>query len=380
MIESSRGFGRSLLRGIAKYARIHGPWLFYSEPAGQERPLPHLQEWAPHGAIIRDSSKITSQKIINLNIPVIVASHIHTEFPHLPVILTDSQEIGRVAAQHFLDRGFQNFAFCGSGDMWWSKERGEAFSQAIASAGHTVNVYRQPRTQAQRSWPKEQAHIADWLKSLPTPVGLMAPTDDRAKHVIEASKITRLGVPEEIAVIGVDNDDLVCDFSYPAISSVALDTEAAGYEAAQVLARLMNGEKAGIQNILIKPTHVMTRHSTDILAIDDRDVAEAVRFIRRHAREPIQVSDVVTAVAISRRNLYQKFQKTFNRSINQEIRRMRVEIIMNMLIETGQPIAQIAESLGFTSVDHIARYFSREVGISPYDYRRNHSTREIMTS
>ena len=380
MIESSRGFGRSLLRGIAKYARIHGPWLFYNEPAGQERPLPHLQEWAPHGAIIRDSSKITSQKIIDLGIPVIVASHIQTEFPHLPVILTDSREIGSMAAKHLLDRGFTNFGFCGYEDMWWSQGRGEAFGHTIEAAGFSVNYYKQPRARSQRTWQKEQAYIADWLKSLPTPVGLMAPTDDRAKHVIEASKMAELHVPEEIAVLGVDNDDLVCDFSYPAISSIALDTEAAGYEAGRVLAKLMYGEKTNVQNILIKPTHIVTRHSTDILAIDDHEVAEALQFIRRHARGPIQVGDVVNAVAISRRSLYQKFQKALGRSINQEIRRMRVEIIMHMLIETDQTIAQITESLGFTGVDHIARYFKKEVGISPHDYRRSHRTRESMTS
>jgi LacI family transcriptional regulator len=302
------------------------------------------------------------------------------EFPHLPVILTDSREIGEMAARHFLDRGFTNFAFCGYENMWWSQGRADAFDRTIESAGFAVHHYRQPKARSQRTWHKEQIHMANWLKSLPIPCGLMASTDDRAKHVIEASKIAGRSVPEDIAVLGVDNDDLVCDFSYPAISSVALDVEAAGYEAGGVLESLMQDKEAHAQKILIRPTHIVTRHSTDVLAIGDSDVTDSLRFIREHAKEPIQVRDVVAAGTISRRRLYQKFQNALGRSINQEIRRVRVEIIMELLIETDLSITEITRLLGFTGVDHISRYFKRETGVSPYDFRRNHLSREAMTS
>ncbi len=375
MIESSRGFGRALSRGIAKYARFYGPWLFYHEPGGQDRTLPNLQSWNATGAIIRDSTKITSRAIIELGIPTIVAAHMQVDFPHLPVILTDSNAIGAMAAEHLMDRGFRNFAFCGVQDMWWSQGRAAAFEARLSDAGFRADKYIQPRSRRRHSWQQEQVWIADWLKSLPKPLGLMAACDDRAKHVAEACKSADLHVPEEVAIIGVDNDDLVCDMSYPAISSVALNAEAAGHEAAALLAQLMAGEKMTNEKIVIKPTHVVTRQSTDILAVDDPEVAEAIRFIREHASEPIQVGDVVDAAAASRGVLYRRFKQTLGCSINDQIRKARTDLIAHMLTETSLSVRTIAMSLGFTGESHIARYFRREKRMSLKDYRRQSSAK-----
>ena len=371
-IESSREFGRSLLRGIAKYSRIHGPWLFYSEPGDRDKNLPDLRSWHANGAIIRDSAKIDSRKIIGLGLSSIVAVHIKEQVPQLPTIATDSVLISNMAAEHLLDRGFRRFAYYAVNDMWWSQGRAKAFGERIAESGFEISFYKQPKSQAHRAWQKEQIRIADWLKSLPKPLGLMAACDDHAKHIIEACKLANLLVPDEVAVIGVDNDELVCDLSHPAISSVALDTERAGYEAAELLDNLMAGEKMANQKIIIRPTHIVTRQSTDFLAIEDPDVVRAVRFIRQHAKEPIQVSDVVRTVEVSRRGLCQKFQKTLGRSINQHIRKVRVEIITRMLVETNLTVRRIAITCGFTSVDHIARYFRKERGMSLLAYRKKY--------
>ena len=371
-IESSREFGRSLLRGIAKYSRINGPWLFYSEPCGQEKNLPDLRSWHANGAIIRDTSKIDSIKMIGLGLPSIVAVHIKEYVSQLPTIATDSVLIGNMAAEHLLDRGFRRFAYYAVDDTWWSQARAKAFGERIAEFGFETSFYKQSRSRAHRSWQKEQIRIADWLKSLPKPLGLMAACDDRAKHVIEACKLANLHIPEDVAVIGVDNDELVCDLSHPAISSVALDTEKAGYEAAELLDNLMAGEKMANQKIIIRPTHIVTRQSTDILAIEDPDVVRAVRFIRQHAKEPIQVSDVAKTVEISHRGLCQRFQKTLGCSINQQIKKARVEIITRMLVETNLTVRRIAMTCGFTSVDHIARYFRKEKGMSLLNYRKKY--------
>jgi len=375
MIESSREFGRLLTRGVAKYARLHGPWLFYSEPGGQDRTLPNLRSWNATGAIIRDSTKITSRGIVELGIPTIVAAHMQVEFPHLPVILTDSDAIGAMATEHLMDRGFRSFAFCGFDGMWWSQGRAAAFEARLSDAGFRVDEYVPPRPGKRHTWQEEQGWIADWLKSLAKPVGLMAACDDRAKHVVEACMIAGLQIPEDVAIIGVDNDDLVCDLSYPAISSVALNAEVAGYEAAKLLAQLMAGEKMDNQKIVIEPTCVVTRQSTDILAIDDPEVSEAIRFIREHASEPIQVGDVIDAVAVSRGVLYRRFKRVLGRSINDQIRKVRTELIAHMLTETNLSVRAIAMSLGFTGESHIARYFGREKGMSLKDYRRQYNTR-----
>lgn len=372
MVESSSGFGRSFLRGVAKYSRIHGPWLLYSEPGGPEKLLPNLKSWNANGAIIRDSRKIDSEKIISIGLPTIVAVHIKEQYFHLPTIVTDSVSMSNMAAEHLLGRGFRKFAYCGVYDMWWSKGREKAFGEKIAEAGFETSIYKQPKSRVLRTWQKEQIRIAEWLKSLPKPVGVMAACDNRAKHIIESCKLANLHVPEEVAVIGVDNDELLCELSHPAISSVAYNAERAGYEAAELLDKLMNGEKMAKQRIVIRPTHIVTRQSTDILAIEDPEVVRAVRFIRQHAKEPIQVSDVIRVAAISRRGLYQRFQKALGRSINQEIRQVQVEIITRMLVETNLPVSRIAMDLGFTSIDHIARYFRKEKGISPLEYREKH--------
>lgn len=198
----------------------------------------------------------------------------------------------------------------------------------------------------------------------------MAACDDQAKCVSEACKEAGLRTPDEVAIIGVDNNEMVCDFSFPTISSVALNSEAAGYEAAELLTRLMGGESMNGQVITIKPTHVVTRQSTDALVIEDVQVARAVTFIFEHAREPIQVPDVLRAVQLSRRAFYGRFQKILERSVNQEIRRVRVEIIQRLLTDTDKPIKRITAELGFSSVRHIARYFRAETGMSLQQYRR----------
>ena len=189
---------------------------------------------------------------------------------------------------------------------------------------------------------------------------------------LKAPKLANLKVPDEVAVVGVDNDDLVCELYHPTISSIALNAERAGYEAAGLLDRMMTGEKMANQKIMVQPTYVVARQSTDILAIEDPDVISAMRFIRQHAKEPIQVSDVVKAIATSRQGLYQKFQKNLGSSINQEIRQVRIKIITRMLVETNLPVSRIAMALGFTSIDHIARYFKKEKGMGLLAYRRKY--------
>ena len=203
----------------------------------------------------------------------------------------------------------------------------------------------------------------------------MACNDDRALQVVEACKLVDLHVPEEIAVIGVDNDVLVCDLADPPISSIALTAEAAGYAAAEQLDRLMRGEKMTGQRIVVFATHIVTRASTDITAVTDSDVAAAVRFIRKNADQNIQVKDVVNATMISRRVLENRFRAVLRRPIHQEIRRMRVNRIIQLLVDTDLTIKEIALRSGFDSAWHIARYFRRVVGVSLREYRSKYAPR-----
>ncbi|MHC4520584.1 MAG: helix-turn-helix domain-containing protein, partial [Planctomycetota bacterium] len=194
-------------------------------------------------------------------------------------------------------------------------------------------------------------------------------------QVIEACKLAELYVPDQVAVLGVDNDVLICDLADPPISSIALSTEAAGHEAAKLLDQLMSGAAMTGQEIRVRPTHIVTRMSTDMLAVTDREVAAAVRFIRRNPNRMMQVNDVVEATSVSRRVLEKRFKAVLRRSVYQEIRRIRVNYIIELLVGTDMSITEIAVKSGFDGVEHISRYFRKETGISLREYRKRRGPR-----
>lgn len=212
--------------------------------------------------------------------------------------------------------------------------------------------------------------IANWLKSLSGPMGVMAPNDDRAERVIEACKTAGLNVPDEVAVVGVDNDRTICDLSTPPLSSVALSYPKAGFDAAALLDRMMADNSGAMQTICIQPTHVATRQSTDVLAVDDPDVSAAVRYIRRHARTNIGVDGVVTHSGVSRRVLERRFRGTLGHTIHKEIRRVKVELMTTLLAETQLSISEIANKFDFPDIAHFSRYFRKATNLSPREYRK----------
>lgn len=367
-IETSREFGRGLLHGIARYSRLHGPWRVYRQPAGLDSSLPDWKDLRIDGAIVRDVKM--AENLAHSGFPVIFAQHSKERYAPFPAIITDSESIGYMAAEHFLDRGFQSFAYCGFDDFVWSRGRAEYFAERVEQAGFNAELYHQPTSRTERLWRNEQTFIVDWLASLPKPVALMCCNDDRALQVVDACELAGLYVPDDVAVLGVDNDVLVCDLADPPISSIALNTDVAGYEAAGLLDELMRGGKMAGQTVSVRPTHIATRMSTDVLAVTDPEVAAALRFIRRNPTRPVQVDDVVEATNVSRRVLEKRFRAILRRSIYQEIRRFRVNFIIQLLVGTDMSIADIAIRSGFDGVEHIARYFRKGVGLSLREYRK----------
>ena len=243
MMETSRAYGRSILRGIARYVRTHGSWVFHrSAPfywgASEARnTLESLFKLEADGIILREQhNRDQMERVLSWwnGRPAVVSPYTEP-FPGVPNILTDDQAIGRMAAEYLLHRGFRQYAYCGFGDAYyWSRERGRSFCNRVREAGFEVHGYDQerPRSRARPSWEAEQAVLVDWLKSLPQPVGIMACNDDRSQYLLEACKLADLRVPEQIAIVGVGNDDLICDLAAPPLSSVALSAQKAGYEAA----------------------------------------------------------------------------------------------------------------------------------------------------
>jgi LacI family transcriptional regulator len=307
-----------------------------------------------------------------MSIPTVVCVDANVTSNADITLTTDQQQIARIAADHFLERKFKNYAFSGPSRLWWVKERGEYFSQAVADAGFKTAVFKHSNPSGKLTWSKAQSRMVQWLQSLPKPVALMAANDDHGQYIIEACKVAGLAVPSEVAVVGVDNDTMVCEFTRPSLSSVHLDTKCAGYNAAKMLDQLMQGGTADQREIKVAATHVAARASTDIMAIEDTLVAKAVQYIRSHTREQIQVIDVADAVSISRSVLDRRFRKAFGSSIQKEIRRLRVEQIAKLLIETDMSITQISMAMHFTGIEHIGRYFRKEMGMNPLQYRKQH--------
>ena len=366
------------MTGIVKYAQHYGPWAFYWEPGGLEKAWPKLQALDIDGVILRDLDKL--DEVVALKIPAIVVGHSKTEIPDLVNVVTDSQAIGRIGAEHLLSRGLKHFAYCGYGgagpavskaeSFVWSEGRQNSFQQHIERAGFKVDAFC-ALPGATDVWQQERQKMTDWLQSLAKPVGIMACNDDCGQQVVEACKLAGLSIPDEVSVLGADNDELICGLSSPPMSSVAINFERAGYEAARVLNDLLRGKKTAHSKITVTATHVVIRRSTDYMAISDLNLQKALQFIRDHIRENIRVLDVSHAAGLSRRALEIKFQREMESSVHDYIKRLRTDQIMRLLVETDLPIGQIAESLGFSDIQHFARYFRAGTQMSPLAYRRN---------
>jgi LacI family transcriptional regulator len=372
LIETSRAFGRELILGIARYSKLCGPWSFYKEPIDLKSSIPHLTSWKPDGIIIRDS--LITKELLNLKIPTILAIHDSSYPKNLPVIKTDSESIAKFASEHLIEKGFKNLAFFGFENYDWLKERRFYFTHFNSEAGYKTHIYRPRKRIKKNEWENEQQDVSNWVAALPKPVGIFACNDDHGQHVLEVCKLINLRVPEEVAVIGVDNDPIICDISDPPLTSIAMNVESAGYEAAKLLDDMIDKKKTPGKQIMVSPSHVVQRQSTDILAVNDVNVSKAIQFIKKNAKNRILVKDVVNATSINRRALERRFKKNFHRSIYDEIQNVRVELIAKYLIETDLPISQVSSLFNFTDAEHISRYFKRKKGIDLREFRKLHQS------
>ncbi len=350
LIESSRASGRALLRGVADYSRHQGPWSFYWEPNGLERVRPILKAGDADGILFRDTK--TTNQILAYGLPAVVVGHRDVEIPGLANVVTDSPGIGRMGAKHLLSRGYRQFAFCGYATtslekVVWSDIRRQSFTERILAAGFAPPPHYELSMDAD-DWQKQRRSLARWLKSLLKPLGLMACNDDCGRLVMEACKLAGLSVPDQVGVVGVDNDEVVCGLTDPPMSSIDINFERAGYDAAHALDRLMQGSKSVPARITATAVRIVGRRSTDFIAAEAPDLARALRFIRDHARSGLSAGQVAATVGLSRGTLDKRFRKELGRSILEEITRVRSEQIARLVNETSLPVTEIAEAFGFT--------------------------------
>ncbi len=384
LLETSTEYGRGLLRGIVRYSRLQGPWSLYVAPGHLEQALPKARSWSGTGIIARIRSPEMAKLIRATGLPFVASSLDESRSPgrgdKFGEVRTNSAAIAQMAAVHLLERNLRHFAYCGFVGCAWSVHREEAFSQHLRDRGFNCHTHQielanwMQRPNWIENWEDEQPILVEWLKSLPMPVGLMACNDICGREVLQACAAAGLRVPDDVAVVGVDNDQMMCELSNPPLSSVALDLEKAGYEAAGLLDSLMSGRLTGEHLIRVEPVYVVTRQSSDVIVQDDPLVASAMRFIKNHAGQAIGVPDVVEQVGLSRRTLERRFFRVLRRSVASEITQCRLERAKRLLLETDLPSNRVAEGAGFGSLKTFNRVFRRAAGVPPKSFRQNAET------
>jgi LacI family transcriptional regulator len=376
LIESSRAYGRGLLSGVARYVHTHRHWSVYVQVRGSEDPAPPwLRGWKGDGILARVEDRTMERAVHRAGVPTIDLRG-NLDLKRIPLLETNDRSVARLAFEHLAARGFRQFAYCGYAGANYSERRLRYFPEFVRSLGHCCHDYQSPPGNQSGLSAREQLavlfekELLGWLRSLPRPTGIMACNDTRGQQVLNACRALGIAVPEEIAVIGVDNDELLCELSSPPLSSVAPDTEGIGYQAALLLDQMMDGRAAPARKTFIEPRGVVARQSTDILAIDDADVAAAVRVIREQACTGIDVADVVAQVQLSRRSLERRFRKYLGRSPNEEIVRVQVQRVHDLLTDTDLPLGTIARLAGFEHAPYMSAVFRKHTGQMPRQVRR----------
>ena len=373
-IESSNSYGRRILYGIGRRVRESGPWSLFLKLHGQEDRLPAwVTRWRGEGIIARTSTVAMTRRLRRMKTPMVELLGCDRDEPAR--VHADNASAGRLAAEHLVECGLRNFGFFAFGQPWWVEMYCEGFAGTLEVLRFTCNVYRPPRSNADLlpTWRESmQRAVTRWIRGLPKPVGIFAPAVDFAATVLSTCRSEGFAVPEEVAVIGSGDDPAICNVFTPPLSCVDLPAERIGYHAATLLQRMMAGESSPQETVWIPATHVVHRQSTNLVAIEDQDVTQAMRFIRENAFQGIAVSHVAVEVGVSRRVLERKFLKFLQRTPKEEILRQRIERARLLLAHSEMSIEAVAHHSGFPSFTNLARVFRRETGGTPRNYRNAH--------
>ncbi|HBO43427.1 MAG TPA: XylR family transcriptional regulator [Planctomycetaceae bacterium] len=378
LIESSRVCGRELLRGIARFAQIKGNWILYHQERSLGDTAPDwLKSWRGDGIIARIDSKHLLDQVRATRLPT-VDTRLLFDVEDIPSVGVDNRAVARVAVEHLLERRFRHYAACGFAGVNYSEERCASFAECAAARGYSVDTWlgrvsRRARTTAiieSRGFSHEE-ELQDWLMSLAKPVGIFATNDVRGQQVLNACRHCGLAVPDEIAVLGVDDDPVICDLCWPPLSSIAFRFEAMGYQAAEVLDQLMQGRRPAVHRQLVPPHDVVARQSTEVVAIPDTDTAAAVRYIREHACEGIDVRDVVGYATCSRSTLERRFARHLGRTPQAEIVRVRLQRVRQLLTNTDYSLEVISRIAGFNHVEYMCSLFKKTMGETAGEFRKS---------
>ena len=378
LFETNEQAHRDILRGVLRYERINGPWsLHVTEGRAGEQRLLTMKTWGCTGIIGVIQNAAYANAVLAANVPAVLIDPMDAS--RLPqglltrhsVLASDLQAIGELAANTLLERKFRHFAFVGEiHEINWSRERGAAFAGCVRKAGFDCDTYGPLTTREKQDWGVERDRLCSWLKGLPKPVAVFAAMDVRGRQVLDACLTAGLDVPHDVAVLAVDNDELICDSTTPPLSSIALDTERMGYEAARLLDQIMRQKrKAKRVTRTFPPLAVVARLSTEAVHIADPLVARALEFIWLNAQNPIGVPDIVKHAGGSRRLLELRFRRALNGTLQEELQRTRLKRVKTLLAETNLSVTAISKACGFTSKSYLGKVFRRTFNTTMTRYR-----------
>ena len=374
LLETSNAYSRGLLVGIRTYLRERADWeIHFTEQGRGDEPPPWFHNWRGDGIIARIENERIEDAVASTNLPVVNVSTARLR-RSFPTVASSSDGVSRAAADHLLDRGFRSFGFCGDVRFDWSVRHQHNFGRYLKAAGFVVDNFDSKVGDAD-DWRLEQEKLIQWVCRIAKPAGIFACYDIRGQQLLDVCRQIGIRVPDELAVIGHHNDELLCDLCDPPLSSVIPNSRRAGYEAAKILDQLMNGASMLPSITSIEPIGICARRSTDRIVVEDKQIANALRFIRDHACDGIGVEDVLRTVALSRTVLERRFQKLLGRSPYEEILRLRIERVKELLTTTDLSIADIARQLGFSGVEYLSALFKKKLGVSPRQFRRTVAVR-----
>lgn len=373
LFDSSAEFSRRFLKGLIRYSMDYGPWSFYRLPAyyrtlyGDAGILERIREWEIDAVIAQWENEDVSF-LEQLDIPVFLQTYRDPDVM-CSKISGDYKKVGAMAADFFVRKRFRNFAFYGHNSSFWSKKRAEGFREEVEKNGGNF-FYFESEPLNETEWSGSHAGLDDWLRALPKPVGLLACDDGYALQISEMCKVNNIDIPNELSLLGVDNDELICNLSYPSISSVVTDDKNGGYTAGKMLHRQIQSKTNNIFNISINPVRIELRQSTEKYNVSNKAILDAVNYIDANFMSDLSIEELTGVVPLSRRNLEIKFKEEMGTSIYRFILDNKVGYISHQLLVTNKSPLEIALEVGYKDVRNIYRLFKKSTGYTPIDFRK----------
>ena len=379
LTDFSEAYARNLLLGIARYAHAVGQaWslcrlpLSIRDKFGIEAVI-DLAKKMRADAVIGQFYNTDNVELFARNGIITIAQDFKARFTTIPNITGPHFLAGKMGAEYFAKKGFRHFAFYGTRDVVWSDERMQGFRETVRAANPSFTFSALCKNTQNALWDYDTNQLVTWLQSLPKPVAIMACDDNHAYHITEACQQRegggRLRIPDDIAVLGVDNDETICRLSSPNLSSLNQNIEQGGYDVAQLIDRILRDPATPREDVMVQPTHIVTRQSTDIYANNDQHIAEVLKYIHENISQKITVDELVELVPLSRRLLETRFKRSMGTSIYDYILQTRIEKVAQLLCE-GMSVSEAAIELGFSDIKNLSRMFRQQRGMTPSEYRR----------